>query len=198
MIFLCLIKRKNSRLTGFSLVETAIILAVFGLVLAGMWGLVNSVRENSNEARTVSQMVQIVQNIRDYYKGFARTDMDDFTDKLILRNIITTEMIRKSAGPTYKAAHFWDKNSVGGSFIVRANATNRYNFFNIEFNSLSQKACAGLVSKLTGSGGPSGRVSAKVNAHLEEIKEIAPEMAIVMCDKATEDNTITLVYRLRQ
>lgn len=55
---------------GFSLIEAAIVLGVVGLVIGGIWVAAASVQENRRQSRYLSQILEIVQNVRRQYKGF--------------------------------------------------------------------------------------------------------------------------------
>lgn len=186
--------KRGSR-AGISLTEAAIVLGVVGVIMTGLWSVVESVREAARQERMVSQMIQTVQNIRDIYKGMSGTAAGDLTNYLIGRNALTSDLVRKRTAP-YMAAHFWDNTTNGGSFEINANATDRSSFFEIEINSLNQEPCIGLASKITGDGGPKGLISTRINGTAIMVGEVTPDLAVQRCADSAA-NVITFVYRLR-
>lgn len=56
---------------GFSLIETAIVLGVVGIVIGGIWVASASVMENKRIADTQEDVLQLVSNLRAKYRGFS-------------------------------------------------------------------------------------------------------------------------------
>ena len=204
----CSIKKLKQRgaqrlLAGFSLLETAIVLGVMAVVLGGLWNLLNNVQENYRQDQTVSQVAQVVSNVRDVYKSMGAIENGDQTSYLIGKNAILSEMIRHRTSSPYTAGHLWDGAPSGGSFKIFggdktgvSSAAARAAFFTIQFSSLNKKTCLGLASKLTGEGGPVGLISSKVNSSVKT-EPISPEDAVGLCNRDTT-NELALTYRLRQ
>ncbi len=196
----CLTKKTTRRrarpsFAGFSLIEVAIVLGVVAIILGGLWNLLGSVQENYRQDQTVSQVAQVVSNMRDFYKSKSAVDAlgsDALTSYLIERNVILSEMIRKRTSP-YRAGHLWD-GTINATFKI-SRGSDPSSFFVIEFSGLSQKTCTGLASKLTGDGGPEGLLSAQINGYSRSIP-ISPENTIGFCGSAV--NSVALTYRLRQ
>jgi hypothetical protein len=189
-----LIRAKRSQCGGFNLTEAAIVLGVFGVILASLWGIVDHVREGARQDETVSQLKQVVQNIRDFYKAKARTGTvadEDITEGLIKKNAILSEMVRKNGG-SFSAGLAWD----GSELSVHTNG-NGMTFFDLKINKVSRKTCAGLASKISGSDGPQGLVQSKINASAATADPIAPEAAAATCWN-NNNNTLSFTYRLRQ
>lgn len=58
------------RRRGFSLIEAAIVLAVVGLVIGGIWAAVSTLREKYAVSQTVSGILSTVEGTRRFTKGF--------------------------------------------------------------------------------------------------------------------------------
>ncbi len=127
----------SRRAKAFTLTETAIVLAVIGLVLSGIWVISSNVREGTTNLEAVNQLQTIKQNILDWRQGqpFATTGV-----------IITSSLYGNGVVP----AEYRDVSNVdyartpwGKRFSVRAQAARvvRLSFFDLP----DMKACLTLV-----------------------------------------------------
>lgn len=210
------IKRKKApTLRGFSLTEMAIVLAVIGLVLGAIWGVVSTVRQNMKREQTVNQVVVAARNIRDFFlaKGIVQAAdgsgaVQNLTSYLLENGVLLPEQIRDREAGTgnYIADHPLMEESVSkGSFQicskgnkgVSCEATDGSSEFAVRLLGLKKADCAALAPKLASPSGPPGLISLYLNesATAEELP-LTEEDALDGCSKETE-NIIVLVYRLR-
>jgi len=75
---------------GFSLIESAIVLGVVGLVIAGIWVAAASIQENNRFNQTLNGILLMIENIRSSYKGMWPAIVikyDDAESLLIAREV---------------------------------------------------------------------------------------------------------------
>jgi prepilin-type N-terminal cleavage/methylation domain-containing protein len=200
---------------GFSLIEFAIVLAIIGIVLAALWGVVSIVRENIKREETAEQMTAIVSKIRDYYMGRAcvSTNFDCtgsgavLTETLFRQNLLLPEQLRDRTAVVLVADHPWGASAAdgsslaGGSLIVRAVGDGRdpsgLGAFQIELLGLKESSCVALASSLSGAGAPKGLVTMTINGTSVTLPA-TPEAAGGACTTPSgATNTIIMAYRLR-
>lgn len=70
-MFLSSLKKKNASMRGFSLVETAIVLGVVGVVTGGVVVAMSSARKAAISGQLQQQILVTVNNIRSYFAGRA-------------------------------------------------------------------------------------------------------------------------------
>lgn len=64
-----------TRRSGFNLVEAAIVLGVVGLIIGGIWVAANAVNEQRRVSQTVSNILQIEQNVRRLFPQGLRSNI---------------------------------------------------------------------------------------------------------------------------
>lgn len=195
MILNCLTKTQNRTRAGISLTEAVIVLSVIGAVLAGLWTMADTVRDHARKEDMVSQMVQTVTNIRDVYNSKSQTGISNLTSFLIESGAITSGLVRTRVKP-YTAAHMWDNDPNGDSFIVRASSVDRSGYFEIVIDSLDRAICIDLAGAITGDGGPQGLVKSKINSSAVTSGAVSPEIAAMRCNLVT-GNRLIFSYLLR-
>lgn len=123
---------------GFNLIEIAIVLAVIGLVIGGIYVAAAAVTERQRQSKTITQMMTIVTNMRSIYAG--RSAVEAMTpDALIATRIVPSDMQVVS-------------NDLRGSYgIVRItpSATIQHQY-DLWFQNLSSGACTALLSATVG------------------------------------------------
>ena len=208
----------HRRSRGFSLTEFAIVLAIMGIVLSALWGVVSIVRENINRAQMKEQMVLIVNNVRDFH--MARMSVVDpatnssafgpVTDYLLRQNVLLPEQIRDRAAGAWLADHPWGSAAPSGGVIPNGGvairggdavgpASNVGSFFTIELRGLKLSSCIAMAAELSGSGMPEGLASVLINGAAVPVP-VTPDAATGSCiaPAAANDNTIGLVFALRK
>lgn len=161
------------RARGFSLTELAIVLAVVGSVIGGIWALAANANQKAKERQIANQILTTVTNIRSYYQGQAGIagDFATITNNLLRRGVIPAEMIRDRAAATLVADHTWGQQASNGAampsggFQVDDNSANAAGgfigqSFRIRLNGLSRESCRKLAIQL--SSGPTAEGLANI------------------------------------
>ena len=128
---------KNNK-RGFNLIEIAIVLAVIGLVIGGIYVAASAVTENNRKQNTQKQLLQIVQNVRSVYATQATFTAPTY-DQIKAMKIFPGDL--QDTGTSFV-------NSYGGTVALTAPTTQQ---FAVTFNGLSQGACIDLMTKGFGS-----------------------------------------------
>ncbi len=125
---------KNNR--GFNLIEIAIVLAVIGIIVGGVYVAASSVYENNRKQKVQTQLLTLVQNIRAAYTGqpaFGGTG--NFTEaSAISGGMAPTDMVNGTA-------LFSPYGAVTILGVVAATT------FYVDFAGLSAGACTEMVTK---------------------------------------------------
>ncbi|MGE0109897.1 MAG: type II secretion system protein [Bdellovibrionales bacterium] len=190
-----LTRKDLSPVAGMSLTESAIVLAIVGLILSGLWSMIASVRAQAQQENMVSLMVEVVNNVRDAYKGMAGTAAGDLTSFLVGQSVFPPELIRRRTSP-YTAGHVWDNDSNGGSLIVQASSKDSSAYFELVIGDLDQKKCVALAGMMSGDDGPKGFDSIQINSSAIETSAVSPEIAALQC-LDSDNNRLVFSYRLR-
>ena len=168
---------------GFSLTEFAIVLGVGALIIAGIWNIATTVRENSRREMAVEQVILVVNGVRTYYQG--RVDIVDppigtLTSYLIFNNILPSEMIRDRAAGVgnYVADLPWGQRApdntviAGGSLQISHGTQN----FTVSLAGLTGGACTELTNRLIGAGGPTGLMTDRKSTRLNSSHVVTSRM----------------------
>ncbi|MGE4351411.1 MAG: hypothetical protein AB7E52_04390 [Bdellovibrionales bacterium] len=135
--------------TGLSLLEAAIILAITGLVLGGIWTAATSVTFNRQINATVGDMIQITQNIRVLYRNQSQfsgtsgfTTGNNITSKMLDMNVVPDSLIDPNSTTTLRTP--WKT-----PLVIQVGSTLRT--FEINFRAtLPTDVCLALVSRSIG------------------------------------------------
>lgn len=139
-------KNQNvARQRGFNLIEIAIVLAVIGLIIGGIYTAAAAVTENNRRRNTQAQILTIVQNIRTAYAtqaAFAApTNANINTMRLYPGDLV------------FDGTNF--QNAYGGTVTVAATALGAGggagSSFQLSFSNVSQGGCIEILSKAFGS-----------------------------------------------
>ncbi len=142
-------QRKPREKRGFTLVEASIVLAIASLVLGGIWVAASSVSSNQKVNKAYTQIVQIVQNIRDLYAAQPSLDATlNFADQI-------TQLIERGAIPKDMVSGASDADSPWGK-NVRVLATTDGNAFTVFYRGVPQDACINLVTRIAAPGHDGG------------------------------------------
>lgn len=127
-----LIRRSSQR--GFTLVELAIVLAIIGLVIAGIWTAAASVARRNRESKASQYLLEIVQNVRNLYAG------QSSATGLTLANAITAGAIPADMRSGTGAVNPWN-----GAIDV-ATSTTSTSAFDVVYNNVPIASCIGLLT----------------------------------------------------
>lgn len=122
---------------GFNLIEIAIVLAVIGVIVGGIYVAASSVYESNKKQKAMTQLLTAAQNIRSAFSGQAA-----FTAAFTEADAINGKML--PADMVNGTAAF---SPYGAVTIAGANAATT---FTISFAGLSAGACTDMVVKTAG------------------------------------------------
>lgn len=100
---------------GFSLIESAIILAVIGLIIGGIWVASAAITEARKSTRHVEQITQIINNAYNLWRGQEIPDPSSPGGQSILPEMIAAGLIPADAVMTASTA----QNPWGGTLDVK-------------------------------------------------------------------------------
>lgn len=185
---------------GLSLVEMAIVLGVFSVVIAAIWLVVSVVYENVRQYNATRNLQTIVQNARQLWTRVPRLSgtPTNYTADFDFQTVFPKEMRTSSGNCTSasdatcgKIQHPWASSD---------NVTVTYfdaDTFNVTFANLSKKACIGLAVRI--SGGDITNLEAVVigtTTYSGTNLPLTPVTADVACSSPTA-NTITWQFNIR-
>jgi prepilin-type N-terminal cleavage/methylation domain-containing protein len=139
--------RRNA-MKGFTLIEIAIVLGVFSVIMAGIWMVVSVVSENVRNYEANRQLQASVQGIRQIEQritGYTSSAGTDITTRLDSQGAFPVEMRIAQATGNGNLNHPWAGTGNNVHVYVRATTT-----FGIAFTNVPKKACIQLVTKLSG------------------------------------------------
>jgi type II secretory pathway pseudopilin PulG len=171
---------------GFSLTELAIVMAAFGLILAGIWPLIALGQETARREQAFDQIQITVANVRGYYGGQAgmpNSGGPALTAQLLANAAIPSYMQRTTTSTCTNPNNLcadspWGPNSSGvvdasGTFRVcnwapGATACNTVTtgttaFFAVVVEGLSSSSCIGLAVRASSPAGATGLVEVNIN-----------------------------------
>lgn len=172
-------------------------LGVFSIILASLWGVASSVRENVKREQMAEQVMLTVKNVRSLYQGQANISGGDITAKLINHNAIPNDMLRS----TTKAHNPWEQT--GGSFVVASSSAGNAcddgtgQFFCLRLTGLRRDSCMSIATSISGASGPPGLAGISMGANAFRTSfPITVSQALSEC--VATNGTLRLIYRLRQ
>jgi len=128
-------KNINSK-RGFNLIEIAIVLAVIGLVIGGIYVAASAVTDNQRKQKAQSQLLNVVSNLRNAYAGQQVTAAAVTGAALAAARVVPGDM-------TPTAANALTFNGAYGVVTIAGAAS----AFQITLASVSTSACVDFVSK---------------------------------------------------
>lgn len=142
--------RTPARNKGFTMTELAIVLAVAGIFLGGVWVAGSVVTQNMRVGDTVGQMITIVRNVRTLYASqsrFTGAAGSDITTAMVNAEVFPPQMVENGTPRTA-----W-KTSV--QLLVGAGQDR----FRLQYNGdLPIDVCRGIVGRAVGKGRDPGLV----------------------------------------
>lgn len=176
------LRRPIRNVSGFSLTELAIVLAVAGVVLGGVWTVSGRAWEYAKLERSKEAVATTVDNVRSYYAGLAGVPeiasggVGGMTDNLINSSTIPQYLVRNMAAVPKVADNPWGGTDLAGTFQVCswvwgtaacsgtvAPPTPTSPFFGVTFTGLTLPHCISLVESVSGPNGPSGLMEVNIN-----------------------------------
>lgn len=169
---------------GFSLIELAIVLAIVGLLIAGIWLALSSTLKNNREKRTTQEIIQIVFNIRRLYENQTKTDGMDTTN-LITAGVFPPEMVTNST--TVK--NVWGGNVTAGYY----SSSDR---FKIVYPLVPPDSCIKIISSNLITVDRDKLLLVRVEPTSNFYPPVRPEDVVAACT-ATPTATIMWIFNLR-
>lgn len=154
--------RRSPKRRGFSLLEVAIVVAIAGFVVSGLWFVASKVQRNVAINTATDQLYQIVENIRAIYisrpgiavdgTALAGCGAANFHSRLSCQGAFPADMIQ--GGPGGFAFHGWDLATAGGSVLINpilidfsAPAASLSSSFGVQFLNLPVDVCTVMASQ---------------------------------------------------
>lgn len=189
---------------GMTLIETTVVLAVFSIVIAGIWIAVNSVMENAKATNTVRQLQSIVQNARQVWTSIPQLSgtTTDYTAQLDFQKIFPLEMrLQPGACATPTATncgqlrHAW----LSTANVTVYGITGVKTRFTVKYNNLPQKACISLAMRVSG-GDVTNLYSLSINSGTAITGTSLPVplgTASTQCNKTDSTNSLAWTFDIR-
>jgi len=129
---------------GFSLLETAMVLTVAGLVFGGIWVITSTISENTRQEKLMQQTSYIISHARAAF-GQSRTAPDTtggaMTAAAIQAGIFPADMISTATAAP--------RNSYGGDVALSHNVSSLPPVLELSLGNISRPACVALLSRMT-------------------------------------------------
>jgi prepilin-type N-terminal cleavage/methylation domain-containing protein len=186
---------------GFTLIEAAIVLAVIGTILGGVWIYAQRANEAARLEQAVGQLAIVLKNIRSYYLSYANIANSDVTSTLADADVFPAEMIRAGSSPTL-VDHPWGPTRPNGTALaaggVGISGSNSY-FFILTYRGLSTADCIKFATRATAGGTATGLTAISVNGTASTALPATVGYATPLCSTngTTTGTDVALTYRLR-
>ncbi len=148
---------------GLTLLESAIALVIFGLIVAAVWIVFARVNANNNLNRTERGMVTTAANIREFYRDRIITSGDLNNARAIDLGLISPELMIGGTPIHHLGSGGAADLVIGSSSAVCGPTTN---LFFMRLDDISQNGCNQLTARLMGTSGKineNGIFSASIN-----------------------------------
>lgn len=210
------IKPRMTLSRGFSLTEVAVVLAVVGLALGGIWALAAQSRENARQERLKTNIFIVVKNVRAYYasqNGIAGLSTA-VTPQLASLNppALPGDILRTGGGCALAscADHPWGASTVAtsanGSFGICAWDVSvpgctagppSVQFFAVDLVGVPLESCIKVAMANSGADAPSGLFDVAING--VSMVGLGRGLPVRLTDaraQCTNSSTMDFIFRL--
>lgn len=209
------------RQNAFTLMETAIVLVVVGIIFTGIWVFAGRAWNTTKLQDAAATIATTVANVRSYYGGQAgvpNLGYQTLTSQLIGANVIPSSVVRSVAcsggscadNPTTNVGTIdpngsfrvcnWILGTSTSCTVAAPGAVS--SFFGVNLTALTRSSCISLVQALSGSSGPSGLTEVNINgtnlfANGKPIQPVTATDATTNCTSVADGSVnVTFVYRV--
>lgn len=131
---------KNSKSRkGFSLIETAIVLGIVGLIIGGIWIAASAVNQNLQKSEVTKTTLAMVKGVQNLFDGQTVSANASITTSMINAGVVPASWVKTAADNTQTAVSPWN-----GDVYVAIGA----NRVTIQFYGAPKKMCVDLVSRM--------------------------------------------------
>lgn len=146
------------------MVESAIVLGVFAIIVAGIWLLLGSVYQKAREHNASLQIQTIVRNVRTLYGrvGELGGSAGDYTLNFDQQNIFPRDM-KVTNTADGKINHPWSTSGAGTVQVMAGfnDPNGEATQFDLHYIALSKKACTALATTI-----PNGQITGLVHVQV--------------------------------
>lgn len=201
------------RVSGFTLMEIAIVLAISGLVFGGIWAAANSAWQGYRASSAIRQIGVVLGNVRDRYAAIASWGdvgmAGNITKTIDKENILPSDMRQTPSQSGGDLDHAMSRGTTGGSFFIyTAQTSGGTPALQLRFSKLNKTSCINFLTLLplddlgigmlrlyvNDSSSPVGFVDDKYDWKNITVP-IVPSQAAIWCSSAS-DNEVDIDFRL--
>ncbi|HRJ12751.1 MAG TPA: prepilin-type N-terminal cleavage/methylation domain-containing protein [Alphaproteobacteria bacterium] len=181
---------------GITLLESAIALVIFGLIVAAVWVVYAKVSFNNNLGRTERGILETTVNIREYYRdrpmrndGFNNTTAINF-------GLISPELISSNG-----SIHYLSPNGTGPLTVGASNAIcgPTVDVYFLVMNNLSREGCNGIIVRLLGNRSKIADYNV-FSASVNGVNPLSAESDLdvrSVINSCVDNNTVVLCFRTK-
>lgn len=137
---------------AFTLLEMAIVLGIAGVIFSGVWVAATAFWRNHQRTSTINQVMQIVQNVRDYYGPSAGVNVwpgagTDMTNTINGLHLVPMEMRVTPTSDTSLLNHQLGTVAGGGSLLLESQGTAPM-ILRVRLRGLAKDDCINLLLRM--------------------------------------------------
>lgn len=184
---------------GFSLIETAIVLGLVGMVVGGIWVAMASTRASAQANQLQQQTLNLVKSVRDYYAARALPAAGDITSTLRTGGRFPEEMC--PANCVSGTGSTTIRNAYGGVTTVEIpNVTTYPNQFTVRYTAVDEKGCVQLGMSLSARSAEVGLTGYSISTEgsaSPEYTTFPTPLATIQSDCRATNNVLDLYLKIR-